>query len=108
DRILHCLYHICVFIHSSPKRRSSDLVYSDIDKIMESYEQVATPELASEFYAELRQFMAEAARRPESFSIRERDIRRVNLERFPRSEEHTSNSSHEWISYAFFCLYQIT
>src|SRR5207247_11275387 len=83
DRILHCLYHICVFIHSSPKRRSSDLVYSDIDKIMESYEQVATPELASEFYAELRQFMAEAARRPESFSIRERDIRRVNLERFP-------------------------
>jgi len=27
--------------------------------------------------------MDEAAARPESFSIRERDIRRVNLERFP-------------------------
>ncbi len=58
-------------------------VYSDIDKIMGYYEQVATPGLASDFYAELRQFMAEAVRRPESFSIRERDIRRVNLQRFP-------------------------
>ena len=58
-------------------------VYSDIDKIMEYYEQVATPELANEFYAELRQFIAEAATRPEAFSIRERDIRRVNLQRFP-------------------------
>ncbi len=58
-------------------------VYSDIDKIMEYYEQIATPELADEFYAELRYFMAEAAKRPEFFSIRERDIRRVNLDRFP-------------------------
>jgi len=58
-------------------------VYSDIDKIMERYERVATPQLAEEFYAELRRFMAEAAKRPESFSIRERDIRRVNLDRFP-------------------------
>jgi toxin ParE1/3/4 len=58
-------------------------VYSDIDKIMEYYEQVATPKLADEFYAELRHFMNQAAARPESFSIRERDIRRVNLERFP-------------------------
>lgn len=58
-------------------------VYSDIDKIMEYYERIATPELADEFYAELRHFMIEAAQRPEIYSIRERDIRRVNLNRFP-------------------------
>jgi plasmid stabilization system protein ParE len=58
-------------------------VFPDIDEIMEYYEQVATSELADEFYAELRHFMAEAAATPESFSIRERDIRRVNLQRFP-------------------------
>lgn len=58
-------------------------VYSDIDKIMEYYERIATPELADEFYAELRQYMSEAAERPETYSIRERDIRRVNLDRFP-------------------------
>jgi len=58
-------------------------VYSDIERIMRHYEGVATPQLAREFYAELRHFMAEAAARPESFSIRERDIRRVNLQRFP-------------------------
>ena len=58
-------------------------VYADIDKIMEHYEQVATPELANEFYGELRKFMADVAARPESFSIRKRDIRRVNLHRFP-------------------------
>lgn len=58
-------------------------VYSDIDRIMAYYEEVATPELANEFYAELRDFMVEASERPESFAIRERDIRRVNLHRFP-------------------------
>jgi plasmid stabilization system protein ParE len=58
-------------------------VYSDIDRIMAYYEEVATSELANEFYTELRHLMAEAARRPESFTIRERDIRRVNLQRFP-------------------------
>ena len=57
-------------------------VHSDIDMIMDYYEEVATPELASEFYAELRHLMTKAAARPESFSIRERDIRRVNLECF--------------------------
>ena len=58
-------------------------VYSDIDRIMAYYEEVATPELANEFYAELRHFLGEVAERPESFAIRERDIRRVNLQRFP-------------------------
>lgn len=58
-------------------------VYSDIDEIMGYYERVATPELADDFYAELRHYIKLAAERPESFSIRERDIRRVNLQRFP-------------------------
>ena len=58
-------------------------VYSDIDEIMESYERVATRELADEFYSELRYYMQQAAERPESFAIRERDLRRVNLQRFP-------------------------
>ena len=50
---------------------------------MAYYEAVATPELANEFYAELRHCAEEAAARPESFAIRERDLRRVNLHRFP-------------------------
>jgi len=58
-------------------------VYSDIAQVMEYYEQVASADLADEFYAELRQLMREAAKRPESFPIRERDIRRANLRRFP-------------------------
>ena len=58
-------------------------VYSDIDRIMEYYEATGTDQLADAFYAELRSFVAEAARRPTSFSVRERDLRRVNLDRFP-------------------------
>ena len=58
-------------------------VYSDIDRIMHYYEQVATSQLANEFYAELRSLMAEAGAKPEYFSIRQGDIRRVNLHRFP-------------------------
>src|SRR4029434_1270238 len=38
---------------------------------------------ACEFYAELRHYMRQAVERPESFPIRERDLRRVNLQRFP-------------------------
>ncbi len=58
-------------------------VSSDVDAIMEYYERVASRELADDFYAELRRFMVEAAERPKSLSIRERDLRRVNLPRFP-------------------------
>jgi plasmid stabilization system protein ParE len=58
-------------------------VYSDIAQVMEYYEQVASADLADEFYAELRQLMREAAKRPESFPMRKRDIRRANLRRFP-------------------------
>lgn len=50
---------------------------------MEYYERVATRELADDFYREFRLFVEEAAVRPESFAIRERDIRRANLRRFP-------------------------
>jgi plasmid stabilization system protein ParE len=58
-------------------------VYSDVSKIMEYYEQVATEALADEFYREFRAIVARAAHRPESFRIRTRDIRRANLRRFP-------------------------
>lgn len=58
-------------------------VRSDVNEIMAYYERIAGPELADDFYSELRQFMLDAAERPESFSIRERDLRRVNLHRFP-------------------------
>ena len=58
-------------------------IYSDIAQVMEYYERVASADLADEFYAELQQLMREAAKRPESFPIRERDIRRANLRRFP-------------------------
>ena len=58
-------------------------VYSDIDTIMEFYEQTATPQLADEFYRELRGVFQKAVEQPERFAIRERDIRRANLLRFP-------------------------
>jgi plasmid stabilization system protein ParE len=59
------------------------LVASDISQIMSYYEDVAGQQLADEFYAELRFFFQKAAASPETFSIRERDLRRVNLDRFP-------------------------
>ena len=58
-------------------------VRADVDIIMQYYERVGSPELADDFYTELRRFMLTAAEHPESFSIRESDIRRVNLHRFP-------------------------
>lgn len=58
-------------------------VSSDISSIMEYYERVSTSELADEFYLELRRFISLAGERPETFAIRERDLRRVNLRRFP-------------------------
>lgn len=59
------------------------LVASDISRIMDYYEDVAGAQLADEFYEELRAFFQNAAKSPESYAIRERDLRRVNLERFP-------------------------
>jgi plasmid stabilization system protein ParE len=58
-------------------------VQSDVESIMEYYERVAGSQLADDFYSELRKFMGEVGERPESFSVREGDLRRVNLHRFP-------------------------
>ena len=58
-------------------------VAADIARIMDYYEGVAGPQLADEFYAGLRSFFQKAAESPEAYQIREGDLRRVNLERFP-------------------------
>ena len=55
-------------------------VASDISQIMDYYEEVAGAQLADEFYAELRSGFEKAAESAEAY---ERDLRRVNLERFP-------------------------
>jgi plasmid stabilization system protein ParE len=59
------------------------LVASDVSRIMDYYEDAAGPQLAEEFYDELRAFFQKAAETPEGHAIRDRDLRRVNLERFP-------------------------
>ena len=58
-------------------------ISSDISRIMDYYEDVAGRQLAGEFYGELRSFFQKAADSPEAYGLRERDLRRVNLERFP-------------------------
>lgn len=58
-------------------------VYSDVAQVMDYYERVASADLADEFYAEFQHLIREAVKRPESFPIRERDIRRANMRRFP-------------------------
>ena len=58
-------------------------VASDISRIMDYYEDVAGPMLADEFYSDLRSFFQKAAQSPEAYDVREHDLRRVNLERFP-------------------------
>jgi len=58
-------------------------VASDISRIMDHYEDISGLQLAEEFYAELRSFFQKAAGSPEAYRVRERDLRRVNLERFP-------------------------
>jgi plasmid stabilization system protein ParE len=58
-------------------------VASDVSRIFDYYEDVAGPKLADEFYSELRSFFQKAADSPAAYDIRERDLRRVNLERFP-------------------------
>ncbi len=59
------------------------LVASDISRIMTYYEDVGGSKLADEFYSELHQSFQKAAKISEAYSIRERDLRRVNLETFP-------------------------
>jgi plasmid stabilization system protein ParE len=58
-------------------------VYSDIDSIMNYYERVATADLANDFYVELRSTMLLAAKTPQQFAVRTKDLRRANLKRFP-------------------------
>jgi hypothetical protein len=45
--------------------------------------------LAEEFYAELRSFFLKATSAPEHYAIRARDLRRVNLDRFPYHDRFT-------------------
>jgi plasmid stabilization system protein ParE len=59
------------------------LARSDISRIMDYYEEAGGPEIADEFYSELWLFLHKTVSSPEVYAIRERDIRRVNLDRFP-------------------------
>jgi len=58
-------------------------VASDISRIMNYYEDVGGAKLADEFYNELRSSFQKAANSPEAYDIREHDLRRLNLVRFP-------------------------
>ena len=58
-------------------------VYADVSEIMDYYEALAGPHLADEFYRELFTSIKKAAEQPERFRFLERDLRRVNLKRFP-------------------------
>jgi plasmid stabilization system protein ParE len=58
-------------------------VHSDISRIMEYYANVGGEQLADEFYAELKLYFHKAAESPESYIVHKRDLRRVNLNRFP-------------------------
>ena len=59
------------------------LARSDIARIVDYYKRAGGTDLAGEFYSELRSCFDKAADCPEAYAVRERDIRRVNLERFP-------------------------
>ena len=59
------------------------LVRSDVDKIMDYYEQTGKPDLAHDFYRELRALMLDAASRPQRYHFFKEDLRRANLKRFP-------------------------
>lgn len=56
---------------------------SDILQIMEYYEQVATAELAEEFYQELSRCVRKTSERPGLYKVHRGGLRRVNLHRFP-------------------------
>jgi plasmid stabilization system protein ParE len=58
-------------------------VKGDVQEILDYYRQVGGEQLEIDFYRELQSSMQDALSRPELFAIRERDIRRVNLSRFP-------------------------
>lgn len=59
---------------------------SDVNKIMDYYGRAGHPELARDFYRELRGFMLDAARRPGRYHFFKADLRRVNLKRSPTGQ----------------------
>jgi plasmid stabilization system protein ParE len=59
------------------------LARSDIARIVDFYKRAGGTDLANEFYSELRTFFDKAADSPQAYAVRERDLRRVNLEKFP-------------------------
>jgi plasmid stabilization system protein ParE len=58
-------------------------IRADLDEIMRHYEVASGQKLADEFHAEFDELTLVAAEQPEAYAIRERDVRRVNLRRFP-------------------------
>jgi plasmid stabilization system protein ParE len=58
-------------------------IRSDVDEIMDYYERAEHPELADDFYRELRHFMMDALHRPYRNHVFKGDLRRANLKRFP-------------------------
>ena len=58
-------------------------VRSDVDQIMDYYERAERPDLARDFYRELRVLMLDTARTPYRSHFFKADLRRANLKRFP-------------------------
>jgi plasmid stabilization system protein ParE len=58
-------------------------VAMDVARVMRYYEEVAGPQLASEFYAELQTQFVAVAKNPEAHRKYSGELRRVNLTRFP-------------------------
>ena len=59
------------------------LARGDITRIVDYYKRAGGNDLAEDFYSELRSYFDKAANSPQGYAIRERDVRRVNLENFP-------------------------
>lgn len=55
----------------------------DTVRIMNYYEEIGGEVLAKEFFAELRSCFLKTQKGPQTYAIHVRDLRRVNLERFP-------------------------
>ena len=58
-------------------------IHADLVAILAYYQRVGAPGLADAFYAEFRYYVNQVMASPTSFAIRERDIRRADLRRFP-------------------------
>jgi plasmid stabilization system protein ParE len=58
-------------------------VSADVSEIMDYYERLAGPDLADDFYQEFKRLILKAASEPLRFRVYERELRRVNMARFP-------------------------